>query len=112
MPNNPKRLAPFTSGASISIIATAGRAVVSMPLWAACSCAIELGQSVSLAGMFALPASNGLVHLETGFNLSGFFSQNGNLKIGYAFDYNITALYLPLGSSHELHLSYLLDTGR
>ena len=53
---------------------------------------------------------NGLVHLETGFNLPGFMSENGNLKIGYAFDYNITAFDLPLGSSHELHISYLLDT--
>ena len=53
---------------------------------------------------------NGLVHLETGFNLPGFISTDGNLKIGYAFDYNITAFDLPLGSSHELHLSYLLDT--
>ncbi len=53
---------------------------------------------------------NGLVHLETGFNLPGFMSKNGNLKIGYAFDYNISAFDLPLGSSHELHVSYLLDT--
>jgi type IX secretion system PorP/SprF family membrane protein len=53
---------------------------------------------------------NGLVHLETGFNLPGFLAENGNLKIGYAFDYNISAFDLPLGSSHELHLSYLFDT--
>ena len=53
---------------------------------------------------------NGLVHLETGFNLPGFMQENGNLKIGYAFDYNISAFDLPFGSSHELHLSYLLDT--
>ncbi|MDX2279750.1 MAG: PorP/SprF family type IX secretion system membrane protein [Saprospiraceae bacterium] len=53
---------------------------------------------------------NGLVHLETGFNLPGFMAENGNLKIGYAFDYNISAFDLPLGSSHELHVSYLLDT--
>jgi type IX secretion system PorP/SprF family membrane protein len=53
---------------------------------------------------------NGLVHLETGFNLPGFLAENGSLKIGYAFDYNISAFDLPLGSSHELHVSYLLDT--
>lgn len=53
---------------------------------------------------------NGLVHLETGFNLPGFLAENGSLKIGYAFDYNISAFDLPLGSSHELHLSYLFDT--
>ncbi|MBK9337879.1 MAG: PorP/SprF family type IX secretion system membrane protein [Lewinellaceae bacterium] len=53
---------------------------------------------------------NGLVHLEAGFNLPGFLAENGSLKIGYAFDYNITAFDLPLGSSHELHLSYLFDT--
>jgi hypothetical protein len=55
---------------------------------------------------------NGLVHLEAGFHLPGFLSENGNLKIGYAFDYNISAFDLPLGASHELHLSYLLDTAR
>jgi len=53
---------------------------------------------------------NGLVHLETGFNLPGFISADGSLKIGYAFDYNISAFDLPLGSSHELHISYLFDT--
>jgi type IX secretion system PorP/SprF family membrane protein len=53
---------------------------------------------------------NGLVHLETGFNLPGFINENGALKIGYAFDYNIAAFDLPFGSSHELHISYLFDT--
>lgn len=53
---------------------------------------------------------NGLVHLEAGFNLPGFLAENGSLKIGYAFDYNITAFDLPIGSSHELHISYLFDT--
>jgi type IX secretion system PorP/SprF family membrane protein len=53
---------------------------------------------------------NGLAHLEAGFNLPGFLSEDGNLKIGYAFDYNISAFDLPFGSSHELHLSYLIDT--
>lgn len=53
---------------------------------------------------------NGLAHLEAGFNLPGFLAENGNLKIGYAFDYNITAFDLPLGSSHEIHVSYLIDT--
>lgn len=55
---------------------------------------------------------NGLAHLEAGFNLPGFLAENGCLKIGYAFDYNITAFDLPLGSSHELHLSYLFDSSR
>jgi type IX secretion system PorP/SprF family membrane protein len=53
---------------------------------------------------------NGLVHLETGFNLPGFIAEDGNLKIGYAFDYNIAAFDLQFGASHELHVSYLLDT--
>jgi type IX secretion system PorP/SprF family membrane protein len=53
---------------------------------------------------------NGLAHLEAGFNLPGFIDEDGSLKIGYAFDYNITAFDLPFGSSHELHVSYLLDT--
>lgn len=53
---------------------------------------------------------NGLAHLETGFNLPGFIAPDGNLKVGYAFDYNISAFGLPLGPSHELHLSYLFDT--
>ncbi len=55
---------------------------------------------------------NGLVHLEAGFNLPGFLAENGALKIGYAYDYNITTFELPFGSSHELHLSYLFDTRR
>jgi type IX secretion system PorP/SprF family membrane protein len=55
---------------------------------------------------------NGLVHLETGFNLPGFLAEDGNLKIGYAFDYNISAFDLPFGASHELHISYLIDTRR
>lgn len=55
---------------------------------------------------------NGLAHLETGLNLPGFLFEDGAVKIGYAFDYNISAFELPLGSSHELHLSFLLDTGR
>ncbi len=53
---------------------------------------------------------NGLVHLEAGFNLPGFLWENGALKLGYAFDYNITAFDLPLGASHEIHISYLFDT--
>ncbi len=53
---------------------------------------------------------NGMVHLETGFNMPGFLSENGMMKIGYAFDYNVTAFELHLGASHELHVSYLLDT--
>ncbi len=53
---------------------------------------------------------NGLVHLEAGFNLPGFLWDNGALKIGYAFDYNITAFDLPFGASHEVHLSYVFDT--
>jgi type IX secretion system PorP/SprF family membrane protein len=52
---------------------------------------------------------NGLVHLETGFNLPGFINENGSLKIGYAFDYNISAFDVNFGASHELHISYLLD---
>lgn len=55
---------------------------------------------------------NGLAHLEAGFNLPGFLFEDGAVKVGYAFDYNISAFDLPLGSSHELHLSFLLDTGQ
>ncbi len=64
-------------------------------------------RTVWVGGGFNL---NGLVHLEAGFNLPGFLWEQGALKIGYAFDYNITAFDLPLGASHELHLSYLFDT--
>jgi type IX secretion system PorP/SprF family membrane protein len=55
---------------------------------------------------------NGLTHLEAGFNIPGFLSEDGALKIGYAFDYNISAFDLPFGSSHELHVSYLFDSRR
>lgn len=54
---------------------------------------------------------NGIVHLETGLNLPEFLSNNGSLKMGYAFDYNISAFDVPFGTSHELTLAYLLDVG-
>lgn len=53
---------------------------------------------------------NGIVHLEFGLNLPEFLYKNGNLKIGYAFDYNISAFDVPFGTSHEITLGYLFDT--
>lgn len=50
---------------------------------------------------------NGIVHLEFGLNLPGFLDKNGSLKIGYAFDYNISAFDVPFGTSHEITLGYL-----
>jgi type IX secretion system PorP/SprF family membrane protein len=55
---------------------------------------------------------NGLAHLEAGFNVPGLLFEDANLKIGYGFDYNISAFDLPLGASHELHLTILFDTYR
>lgn len=53
---------------------------------------------------------NGIVHLEFGLNLPEFLYKNGNLKIGYAFDYNISAFDVPFGTSHEITVGYMLDT--
>ncbi|HMN91113.1 MAG TPA: type IX secretion system membrane protein PorP/SprF, partial [Saprospiraceae bacterium] len=53
---------------------------------------------------------NGIVHLETGVNVPGILFDNANLKIGYAFDYNISAFGLNFGTSHELSIAILFDT--
>lgn len=55
---------------------------------------------------------NGIAHLEAGVNLPMLFHSNTGLKIGYAFDYNISAFDMPLGASHELTLALLIDTLR
>lgn len=53
---------------------------------------------------------NGIVHLEFGLNLPEFLYKDGSLKIGYAFDYNISAFDVPFGTSHEITVGYLFDT--
>jgi type IX secretion system PorP/SprF family membrane protein len=53
---------------------------------------------------------NGMTHLEVGLNVPGMFFKDSNLKIAYAFDYNVRAFGLPLGSSHEITLAYMFDT--
>lgn len=55
---------------------------------------------------------NGTAHLETGLNIPGLLFEDAALKIGYGFDYNISAFDLPLGASHEIHLTILFDTYR
>ncbi len=50
---------------------------------------------------------NGMSHLELGFNVPGMFTKESNLKIAYAIDYNVAAFGLPLGTSHEVTLSYM-----
>ena len=53
---------------------------------------------------------NGLIHMEGGFNIPGLFYDNAGMRLGYAFDYNLAALDLPLGPSHEFTLAIFLDT--
>lgn len=55
---------------------------------------------------------NGIVHLEAGLNVPGLLHEDANLKIGYAFDYNISAFGLNFGTSHELNVAILFDTYR
>jgi type IX secretion system PorP/SprF family membrane protein len=55
---------------------------------------------------------NGIVHLEAGLNVPGFVLNDANLRIGYAFDYNISAFNIPFGTSHEITLAYMFDTYR
>lgn len=55
---------------------------------------------------------NGIVHLEAGLNVPGLLFDDANLKIGYAFDYNISAFGLNFGTSHELNVAILFDTYR
>lgn len=55
---------------------------------------------------------NGMMHLEVGLNIPGLFGKDTNGKIGYGFDYNISAFDLPFGAAHELLISVQLDTYR
>jgi type IX secretion system PorP/SprF family membrane protein len=55
---------------------------------------------------------NGIVHLEAGLNIPELFLQDANVKIGYAFDYNISAFNVPFGTSHELTVALMFDTAR
>ncbi|NUQ23846.1 MAG: PorP/SprF family type IX secretion system membrane protein [Saprospiraceae bacterium] len=55
---------------------------------------------------------NGIVHLEAGLNIPELFHENANVKIGYAFDYNISAFNVPFGTSHELTVALMFDTVR
>ncbi len=55
---------------------------------------------------------NGIVHLEAGLNIPELFHENANVKIGYAFDYNISAFNVPFGTSHELTFALMFDTVR
>lgn len=55
---------------------------------------------------------NGLVHLELGVNIPGLLFEDAGLKIGYGFDYNLSAYGLDFGTSHELNVAVLLDTFR
>ncbi len=53
---------------------------------------------------------NGMTHLEVGLNIPSLMFKDSNLKIAYAFDYNVRAFGLPLGTSHEITLAYMFDT--
>ena len=53
---------------------------------------------------------NGMMHLEAGINLPGLLGKDTNCKIGYGFDYNLTAFNLPFGSAHELVISMQFDS--
>lgn len=55
---------------------------------------------------------NGIVHIEAGLNLPELFHEDANVKIGYAFDYNISAFDVPFGTSHELTVAFMFDTAR
>ncbi len=54
--------------------------------------------------------TNGLLHLEGGVNIPGLFMENAGMRLGYSFDYNLSALGLSLGPSHEFTLGIFLDT--
>ena len=55
---------------------------------------------------------NGIVHIEAGLNIPELFHKDANMKIGYAFDYNISAFNVPFGTSHELTVALMFDTSR
>ena len=53
---------------------------------------------------------NGMVHLEGGLNIPELFWKDTNFRIGYSFDYSLSAFGLPLGTSHEINIALQFDT--
>lgn len=84
-----------------------GKYVEGGPLNMDLSARFQPGRSIWLGAGFN---TNGLVHLEGGLNVPGLFWDDGCFKIGYGFDYSLSAFGLPLGASHEINISYLFDT--
>ncbi len=56
-----------------------------------------LGTGLSTAGNF---------HLELGYVITDFISDDSNFKIGYGFDYSFSSFGPDVGSTHEINLSY------
>lgn len=59
-----------------------------------------LGTGVSTAGTF---------HLETGLVLGENIGVDGNLRIGYGFDYSFRSFGPSVGTTHEINVSYAIE---
>lgn len=70
---------------------------------------LQLGPTFWFGGGIDL---NGFAHLEGGVIVPELFNQRGSLKIGYGFDYSISAFDLNFGATHELILTFNFDTLR
>jgi type IX secretion system PorP/SprF family membrane protein len=51
-------------------------------------------------------SSGGNFHAETGFNIGENAGFNGNLKVGYGYDYSFSPAGPFFGSTHEINLTY------
>lgn len=59
-----------------------------------------LGTGLSTAGNF---------HLEAGYLIRDFLSNDSNFKIGYGFDYSFTSFGPNAGTTHEINLAYTFE---
>ncbi len=51
----------------------------------------------------------GNVHLEMGYLVRDFISDDSNFKIGYGFDYSFSSFGPEAGSTHEINLAYTFE---
>ena len=68
----------------------------------------QMGEYISLGVGYS---TSQILHSELGFQIGKLMEwQNKNAKIGYSFDHAFSSLAPYFGSSHEIHLSFTLDS--
>ncbi len=74
---------------------------------------IDFNLRYQLAGNFWIGAggsTSGAMHIEGGFLLGENMGFDNTLRIGYGYDYSFTSFGPSAGSTHEINLSYSLNT--